>query len=68
MRKISYQTREGNIEIEIAEELVRRVATRNGIPPSAVSDMMILNFFREASDNALARADQGYLNHNGTDT
>lgn len=68
MRKISYQTPAGNIELEVSDVLIKHVATRNGIPSDAVSDMMLLHFFRDASDGAMARADQRYLDSNGTDS
>ena len=68
MRKISYQTVAGNIDLEVSEVLVKHVATRNGIPVDAVSDMMLLHFFREASDGAMERADQRYLDNDGTDS
>lgn len=68
MRKISYKTPLGEIELDVTSELVCHVAARNGIPDNAVSDMMLLQFFQEASNVALKKADTEYLNTDGTDT
>lgn len=68
MRKISFQTHAGNMELEATDSLVHKVAVRHGIPDSAVTDFMILRFFQEASDNAFKRADQEYIESNGTNT
>jgi len=68
MRKISYKTPIGEIQLDVAAELVNHVATRNGIPIDSVSDMMLLQFFQEASNVALKKEDTEYINTDGTDT
>lgn len=68
MRNVTFKTPEGDLSIEVTDALVKRVATINGIPSDAVSDRMILGFFREASDVALRKALDEYLDSNGSAT
>ena len=64
MNKLYFDTPRGTIELEYSDELKKRVASRHGIPSSAVSDMMILRFFQEASNVAIDRASTGYVESN----
>lgn len=66
MRKIIHRTSLGNMEIEVADALVEHIAKRNGIPADAVSDGLILEFFREASDVAMRKAADEYIDSDGT--
>lgn len=68
MRNITFKTPEGDLSIEVADALVNRVATINCVPSDAVSDRMILGFFREASDVALRKALDEYLDSDGSAT
>lgn len=68
MRTISFKTQSGDVNLEVAQKLVDHIASKNGIVSSAVSDSMILGFFREASDSALRKAAAEYLNPDGEDS
>lgn len=65
MRKITFKTEKGDIEIEASSELIARIARRSGLPDNAVSDMMVLKFLQEASDGALKKASTEYLDSDG---
>lgn len=66
MRKITHRTNLGSMEVEVAPALVEHIAKRNGIPTDAVSDGLILEFFREASDVAMRKAADEYIDSDGT--
>lgn len=61
MNRIFFDTEKGKIELEYSDELRRKVASANSVPPSSVTDMMILRFFQEASNVAIDRASTGYV-------
>lgn len=68
MRTIKIQTNDGQLELQVTPALAARVASRNGITESAVSDSMILSFFREASNSAFSKVADEYLDIDGTHT
>jgi hypothetical protein len=68
MRSINLSTPNGDMLLEITDELEKHVATRNGIPRSSVTDSMIIGFFREAADVAFQKAAAEYLESDGTNT
>lgn len=68
MRSINLQTADGDMQLEVTNELETYIAKRNGIPDSAVTDSMIVMFFREASDVAFRKATSEYIEDNGKNT
>ena len=56
------------MQLEVTNELETYIAKRNGIPDSAVTDSMIVRFFREASDLAFRKATSEYVEDNGKNT
>lgn len=68
MRTISFKTNVGNAEIEVTSALVEHISKKNCIPSDAVSDAMILSFFRDASNAAFQKAATEYLDSDGKDT
>jgi hypothetical protein len=68
MRSIKIQTEQGQMELQVAPALSALLAKRNGVPEDALTDGMILGFFREASDVAFQRATAEYLDTDGKTT
>lgn len=68
MRRINLSTPSGNAEIEVTQALEEHIAKRHAVPVSAVTDSMIVRFFRDASDTAFKRAAAEYLDSDGKDT
>ena len=68
MRTIKIQTNDGQLELQVEPALAARVAKRHSIPEDAVTDAMILSFFREASNSAFSKAADEYLDTDGTHT
>ena len=68
MRNVRFSTPQGELDLEVSDALVEHVAKRNSIPRDAVSDMMLVQFFREASNVALEKAAAEYLESDGTNT
>jgi hypothetical protein len=68
MKTIKFQTPDGQLELQVTPALAACVASRNGIPETAVTDAMILSFFREASNSAFERAVATYLENDGKNT
>ena len=68
MRSIKLESVQGQLELEVSPALTALLAKRNGIPEDALTDAMILNFFREASDVAFQRATTEYLDTDGKNT
>jgi hypothetical protein len=67
-KTIKIQTPDGQLELEVTPALAARVASHNSITIDAVSDVMILQFFREASNTAFQKAAREYLVSDGTNT
>lgn len=68
MRSINFSTDKGDIILEVTDALEERVAKRNGLPANAVTDAMIIGFFREASNVAFQKATAEYLESDGKNT
>ena len=60
MRRITLSTPNGNVDLEVTQALEEHIARRHAVPTSAVTDSMILRFFRDASDTAFKRAAAEY--------
>jgi hypothetical protein len=68
MRRINLSTPGGNMELEVTQALEEHIAKKHSVPASAVTDSMIVRFFRDASDTAFKRAAAEYLDSDGKDT
>lgn len=68
MRSINLSTDKGDMVLEVTDALEVHVAKRNGIPSNAVTDAMIISFFREASNVAFQKAAAEYLEADGKNT
>ena len=56
------------MELQVTPALSALLAKRNGVPEDALTDGMILGFFREASDVAFQRATTEYIDTDGKTT
>jgi len=68
MRTISFKTKSGDVELEVTQPLIDHIARKKSLPVDAISDSMILGFFRDASDSALKKAAAEYLDSDGEDS
>lgn len=68
MREIKFSTPAGDLELQVEEKLIEKVAQRNGIPDGQVTDDMLIRFFQEASNVAFHRATAGYVSLDGKDS
>lgn len=68
MRKIKYDNQFGEMELEVQDQFVSYIASRNGVQLEELTDTDILVFFNLVSNVALDRAAAEYVETNGTNT